>query len=69
MFTDISTVDAAGAEGDHINCDISYLYFGLLPLLIFKPSFDIDYNYILRNIDTIIILGAATLLTLLVIYN
>lgn len=66
MFTDISTVDAAGAEGDHINCDISYLYFGLLPLLIFKPSFDIDYNYILRNIDTIIILGAATLLTLLI---
>ena len=46
--------------------DISYLYFGILPLLIFKPSFDVDYNFILRNIDSIIVLGSSTLLTLVV---
>ena len=66
MFTDVDTLNTPGKEGEHTNCDISYLYFGLLPLLIFKPSFDIDYNYILRNIDTIIILGGASLLSLLV---
>lgn len=66
MFTDVGTGSISEGEGALADCDISYLYFGLLPLLIFKPSFDIDYNFILRNIDTIIILGAATLLSLIV---
>jgi len=45
---------------DDDGSDISYLYFGILPLLIFKPSFDLDYNWILRNIETIVILGGGS---------
>lgn len=57
---------SATEEASAGSFDISYLYFGILPLLIFKPSFDVDYNFILRNIDSIIVLGSSTLLTLVV---
>lgn len=45
--------------------DISYLYFGLLPLLLFKPSLEIDGTFFIRNVDTILIQGLATLLSVI----
>jgi len=52
---------------DDDGSDISYLYFGILPLLIFKPSFDLDYNWILRNIETIVILGGGSFIAVVTI--
>ena len=46
--------------------DISVMYFAILPILIFKPSFDLDYNFILRNIDTIVILGGGSFVIVVV---
>jgi hypothetical protein len=41
--------------------DISYLYFGLLPLLLFKPSLEIDGTFFIRNVDTILLQGIFSL--------
>ena len=43
------------------------MYFGILPLLIFKPSFDLDYNWILRNIETIVILGGGSFIAVVTV--
>lgn len=52
---------------DDDGSDISYLYFGILPLLIFKPSFDLDYNWILRNIETIVIMGGGSFIAVVTV--
>jgi len=44
-----------------IGMDISYLYFGLLPLLLFKPSLEIDGTFFIRNVDTILLQGIFSL--------
>ena len=46
--------------------DISYLYFLILPMLIFKPSFDVDYNFVLRNFDNIMLFSACSFVAVIV---